>query len=139
VAPQQAGIARRQGTLVDMKVLLVEDSKFIRVATERALSQAGYQVTSAEDGEQALRLAREQLPSLILLDIMLPRISGPDVLKALKADSATASIPVIVLTSLSQKNAQQLEKDGAAGFFEKSELSKGHTSLLAAIGKILKK
>ena len=124
-----------------MRVLLVEDSKFIRMATERTLTQAGYDVTSAGDGEQALLMAREQLPSLIVLEMMLPKVTGSDVLKALKKDPATAAIPVIVLSSLSQKNAQQLEKDGASGFIEKSDLmvSTGSTSLLAAIERILKK
>jgi CheY-like chemotaxis protein len=124
-----------------MKVLLVEDSKFLKVATERALARAGYEVISADDGEQALRLAREQLPALILLDIMLPKMSGPDVLKALKNDPATAAIPVMMLTSLSEKNAKQLQKDGANGFFEKSDsmLGKGPDSLFAAVGRMLKK
>jgi two-component system cell cycle response regulator DivK len=124
-----------------MKVLLVEDSKFLRVATERALAKAGYEVICAVDGEEGLRLAREHVPALVLLDIMLPKISGPDVLKALKKDPATAGIVVMVLTSLSQKNAKALEKDGAAGFFEKSDLmlGRGPSSLVAAVEEILKK
>ena len=69
-----------------MKILLVEDSKFLRVATERALTTAGYKVISADDGEQASRLAREHAPDLILLDVMLPKMSGPDVLKAFSTD-----------------------------------------------------
>jgi DNA-binding response OmpR family regulator len=123
-----------------MKVLLVEDSKFLRVATERALTKAGYEVVCAGDGEEALRLARERLPALVLLDIMIPKVSGPDVLKALKQDAATAGIPVMMLTSLSQKNAKALEQDGAAGFFEKSDLmlGAGPGSLVTAIRKILK-
>lgn len=106
-----------------MKILLVEDSKFLRLATERAMSRAGYIVTSAADGEEALRLAREKLPDLILLDMLLPKMSGPDVLKALKLNPATASIPVVVISGLSQKNAAKLEKDGAFAFLEKSELA----------------
>ncbi len=123
-----------------MKVLLVEDSKFLRVAVERALTKEGYEVVCAGDGEEALRLAREQMPALVLLDIMLPKVSGPDVLKALKQDAATAGIAVMMLTSLSQKNAKALEKDGADGFFEKSDLmlGAGPGSLVAAMGKILK-
>ena len=65
--------------------------------------------------------SREHMPALILLDVMLPRMSGPDVLRVLKNDPATASIPVMMLTGLSQKNAKQMEKDGACGFFEKSD------------------
>jgi CheY-like chemotaxis protein len=104
-----------------MKILLVEDSKFLRVATERALTTAGYEVISAVDGEQASRLAREHAPDLILLDVMLPKMSGPSVLKVLKKDPATAAIPVMMLTSLSQKNAKQFEKEGA-GFFSRSPI-----------------
>jgi CheY-like chemotaxis protein len=123
-----------------MKVLLVEDSKFLRVATERTLSQAGYEVVCASDGEDALEMAREKRPDVILLDMLLPKMAGPDVLKALKKDPATAGIAVMVLTSLSQKNAKALEKDGAAGFFEKSDLmlGSGPVSLVAAIEKMLK-
>jgi CheY-like chemotaxis protein len=125
---------------VAAKILLVEDSKFLRMSIDRALTSAGYQVVSAGDGDEALRLAREQAPQLILLDIMLPKMTGPDVLKALKQDAATASIPVMMLTSLSQKNAAALAKDGAAGFFEKSDamLKNGAGSLVAAVEKIFK-
>lgn len=124
-----------------LKILLVEDSKFLRMATEQALTTAGYEVISASDGDQALRLAREHAPALILLDVMLPKMSGPDVLRVLKNDPATAAIPVMMLTSLSQKNAKQLVKDGASGFFEKSDsmLGKGADSLFAAVDRMLKK
>jgi NAD(P)-dependent dehydrogenase (short-subunit alcohol dehydrogenase family) len=54
---------------VGVKVLVVEDSKFLRVSTERVLAAAGYQVVSAGDGEEALRMARQELPALILLDV----------------------------------------------------------------------
>lgn len=104
------------------KVLLVEDSKFLRIATERALSKAGFGVSTAADGEQALQLANEELPDIIVLDMMLPKISGPDVLKALKSNPATTGIPVIVLSSLSQRNEEKLLSEGAAAYFEKSAL-----------------
>jgi DNA-binding response OmpR family regulator len=61
-----------------VKVLLVEDSKFLKVATERALVSAGYEVISSGDGDQVLPLARQHSPALILLDIMLPKMSGQD-------------------------------------------------------------
>ena len=68
------------------KILLVDDSKFLRLATERALARAGYDVSVAHDGENALELARDRQPDVILLDMLLPKMSGPDVLKALKKD-----------------------------------------------------
>jgi len=123
------------------KILLVEDSKFLRLATERALARAGYEMSSAADGEEALRVAREKLPDLILLDMLLPKMSGPEVLLALKKDSLTKAIPVVVISGLSQKNAERLQADGAAGFLEKSglELDKGSDKLLEAVRQIVEK
>jgi CheY-like chemotaxis protein len=123
------------------KILLVEDSKFLRLATERALARVGYETISACDGDEALLMAREKLPDLILLDMLLPKMSGPDVLKALKQDPSTKAIPVIVITGMSQKNAARLKQDGASGFLEKSalELDKGSEKLLTAVKEILEK
>ena len=123
------------------KILLVEDSKFLRLATERALARAGYAISSAADGDEALRGAREILPDLILLDMLLPKMSGPEVLVALKKDPLTKQIPVVVITGMSQKNAARLQADGAAGFLEKSalELEKGSEKLLAAVREIVEK
>ncbi len=123
------------------KILLCDDSKFLRLATERALVRAGYDVSTATDGEQAMQLARENHPDLILLDMLLPKMTGPDVLKALKKDPATARIAVVVFTGLSQKNAARLQKDGACGFLEKSELGleKGCDGLLVALAEIVRK
>lgn len=123
------------------KILLVDDSKFLRLATERALMRAGYEVQTADDGERALELARQQRPDLILLDMLLPKVSGPDVLRALKSNPATANIAVIVLTGLSCKNAERLKRDGAFAFLEKSRLGldKGCEALLIAVAEMVKK
>jgi CheY-like chemotaxis protein len=117
------------------KILVVEDSKFLRLATERALAHAGYEVSSAGDGEEALRTAREKLPDLILLDMLLPKMGGPEVLRGLKNDTATSQIPVVVLTGLSRKNAERLQADGADGFLEKSALGldQGSEALVVAV------
>jgi len=122
------------------KVLLVDDSKFLRLATERALARAGYEVTTASDGEHALEVAREKKPDLILLDMLLPKMTGPDVLKALKKDPITAGIAVVVFTGLSQKNASRLQQDGACGFLEKSALGldKGCEAFLVALAGIVR-
>lgn len=123
------------------KILLVEDSKFLRLATERALARAGYDMCTASDGENALQLAREKMPDVILLDMLLPRMSGPDVLKALKKDPVTAKIAVVAFTGLSHKNASRLQQDGACAFLDKSELAldKGSGALLAALAGIMQK
>jgi two-component system, cell cycle response regulator len=122
------------------KILVVDDSKFLRLATERALARAGYEVSTAVDGEDALQVAREKRPDLILLDMLLPKMPGPEVLKALKKDPATAGIAVVVLTGLSQKNATRLRQDGACAFLEKSALAldRGSDALLAALAEILR-
>lgn len=121
------------------KVLLVDDSKFLRMANERVLVKAGYDVCTAADGEEALRVAEEKKPDLILLDMLLPKMSGPEVLHALKKNPATAAIPVIVLTSLSQKNEEKLRTEGADAYFEKSslELDKNSDRLVATVENVL--
>src|ERR1700692_3189686 len=126
---------------MSVKLLLVEDSKFLRAANERALLKAGFQVSTAADGEDVLKVAAEILPDIILLDMMLPKISGPNVLKALKANSATAQIPVIVLTSLSQKNEEKLVSEGADAYIEKSSLGidKDSSVLAATVEKVLER
>jgi len=128
-------------TTANFKVLLVEDSKFLRMANEHALSRAGYLVSTAADGEEALRIAKDRLPDIILLDMILPKISGPEVLKALKANPATGNIPVIVLTSLSQKNEEKLIHEGAAAYFEKStlQLDKSSDLLAATVETVLRR
>jgi len=105
-----------------VKILLVEDSKPIRRANERALLSAGYEVVCAVDGESALRFARDLKPDLILLDMILPKMSGVDVLRYLKDEPATSDIPVVVLSSLSEKNRQKLIEEGAEDYLEKGEL-----------------
>jgi CheY-like chemotaxis protein len=117
-----------------MKTLLViEDSKFLRIANERMLTKEGYNVIGAGDGEEALSMARDNSPDLIILDMMLPKLGGPEVLRALKANSLTSQIPVVVLSSLSQKNEVKLRADGAASFVNKESLSDSPQMLLEAI------
>jgi CheY-like chemotaxis protein len=125
---------------VNSKVLLVDDSKFLRMANECALCKAGYEVSTAADGEEALRVAKDKLPDIILLDMMLPKISGTEVLRALKANPATRDIPVIVLTSLSQRNEEKLLSEGAAAYFEKStlQLDKNSNRLATTIETVLR-
>ncbi len=124
-----------------MKILIVDDSRFLRIANERALVKAGHTVITAADGEEGLRLAQERKPDLVVLDMLLPKLSGPEVLRALRKDGETASIPVMVLTSLPQCNEHKLIKEGATSYFAKSELmlDKGTTLFADAVERMLLK
>ena len=137
--PSMYGLSRERPRELQVKVLLIEDSKFQRLANERALVKAGYGVIHAADGEQGLRAACEKLPDLILLDMMLPKVSGLDVLRALKGDPLVKHIPVIVLSGLGQANEAKLLKEGAAAFFVKSEnsLENNSSSLIQAVEAVL--
>jgi CheY-like chemotaxis protein len=122
------------------KILLVDDSKFLRMATERALARAGYQVSTAEDGPSVLERAKREKPDVILLDMLLPKMTGPEVLKGLKSDPTTAGIAVVIFTGLSNKNAERLRQDGACAFLEKSRLAldKGREAFLGALAEIVR-
>ena len=80
-------------------ILVVDDSEDVALISARMLSQRGFAVSTASDGQEALAMVRRQLPTCILLDVMMPRMSGLQVLEALKADPATANIPVIMVTA----------------------------------------
>jgi len=106
------------------RVLLAEDDRFLRRAAEARLRQHGFTVIAAVDGEEALRIARAEQPDLILLDLIMPKIQGFEVLKALKQDDATARIPIIVLSNLGQDHdVQRAMAEGAVAYFVKAHLS----------------
>jgi len=81
-------------------ILFIEDESALQKTFGDLLREEGYEMISALDGEVGLRLAKEKKPDLILLDLILPRIHGFDVLKQLKEDPETKDIPIIVLTNL---------------------------------------
>lgn len=105
------------------RIVLAEDDRFLRRAAETALRRAGYTVLPAADGEEALRLCRAEAPDLLLLDLIMPKLQGFDVLRALKEDPATAAVPVIVLSNLGQEHdrAEALAA-GAAAYLTKAHL-----------------
>ncbi len=115
----------------NVKILLVEDSKTIRRDEEAALMKAGYEVICAEDGETALQMARDLNPDLVLLDMILPKVSGPEVLRRLKSNTKISHIPVVVVSSLSEKNLERLLEAGAEEYLEKNLLMpRGRVNLL---------
>jgi len=124
-----------------MKILVIEDSRFLRIAIERVLAKAGYSVTGVADGREGLQAARTSPPALILLDMMLPGLDGTAVLRALKLDACTAQIPVIVLTGLSQKNEATMKSAGASAYIEKSSLSfeQNADALIQSVESVLKR
>jgi len=122
-------------------ILLVEDSKVQKLASERILLKAGYLVLFAADGEEGLRLARESVPDLVLLDLVLPGIAGEQVLYCLKRDARTKEIPVIVVSQVAPAQSAHLKAVGAADYFEKSRFLEevtGETAFLAMISRVLR-
>ncbi len=105
-------------------VLLVEDDRFLRRACEVSLRQRGLTVLTAADGEEALRAIRAELPALILLDLLLPKLSGLAVLRALRSDETTRAVPVLVLSNSSnERDVQEVGALGVAGYLVKANLS----------------
>ncbi|MCD6528329.1 response regulator [bacterium] len=82
------------------KILFIEDESALQKTFKEILEKEGYEVISALNGEAGLKLAQTENPDLILLDLILPKINGFDVLKQLKKNEKTKDIPVIVLTNL---------------------------------------
>jgi DNA-binding response OmpR family regulator len=118
------------------RVLLVEDDRFLRRAGEVALRKAGIDVITAVDGEDALRIARAETPDLILLDVVMPRLNGFEVLRALKDDPATRRIDVIMLSNLRQEaDVAAAMAAGARDYLVKANLSL--SALTEAVGKAL--
>ena len=86
-------------------ILLIDDDMSIRKVTTARLERAGYRVVTAQEGEEGLKMARTEQPQAILLDIMMPRMDGREVLRRLKADPETRNIPVILLTVVGEDEA----------------------------------
>lgn len=85
------------------KILIVDDEKDLLTLLEKRLSLAGYTVLKADNGKDAVTIAKQEKPDLILLDIVMPEVDGPMVAEILKQDSSTEHIPIIFLTCLLTK------------------------------------
>ena len=105
-------------------ILLAEDDRFLRRACETKLKQRGFDVRVAVDGEEAIVLARERIPDLLLLDLLMPKRDGLAVLEALRADEATRGIRVVIMSNSSRDfEVQMAERLGAVDYWIKSNLS----------------
>ena len=85
------------------KILIAEDERDIRELITYTLNFAGYEVVSAGDGEEAVALALQEMPDLVLLDVRMPRMTGYEACKAIKADEKTKGIPVVFLSAKGQE------------------------------------
>lgn len=97
-----------------MKILIVDDDSNFREVTKLALASSGYEISEADSGREALNLARQLRPDLILLDILMPGLDGYQTCRQLKTNPATSHIPVIVLTALGDPAAQYKSKQAGA-------------------------
>jgi CheY-like chemotaxis protein len=105
-------------------ILLAEDDRFLRKAADTALRRHGFSVVTATNGEEALEALRTMKPDLILLDLIMPKVQGFEVLRSVKENPATAHIPVIVLSNLGQEgDVKRAMESGATAYFVKANLT----------------
>jgi DNA-binding response OmpR family regulator len=106
------------------RIVVADDDRMFRKVAETTLRRQGYDVATASDGEEALQLIRSERPDMIVLDLIMPKLQGFDVLTLLKQDTLTSAIPVIVLSSLTQEQDKQEALDlGAVAYFNKTTFS----------------
>lgn len=108
------------------KILVVEDDKFLRELISQKLAREGYTVIEAVDGEKGIESIKENVPDMVLLDLILPGIDGFEVLAKMKSDPNLANIPVIILSNLGQQD--DIEKGmemGANDYLIKAHFTPG--------------
>ena len=101
------------------RILIVEDHPTMREAMRLVLEGEGFDINEASDGEQALAAVQEERPDLVLLDMSIPGISGPDVLAAVKQDPVNSKVRVIVVTATGEEGRAAAMASGADHYFTK--------------------
>jgi len=105
-------------------IVLADDEDFIALAYQEGLERAGYTVVVAHDGEEAVTQVRKVKPDLVLLDLIMPKMNGFEVLKILKNDNNTKKTAVVILSNLSQHSDEnEARRAGAADFMVKADHS----------------
>ncbi len=123
------------------KILIVEDDTFLAGIYASKFEKEGFEVFLAVDGELAVKMGQKEKPDIVLLDILLPKLDGFEVLEKLKADNSTKQIPVILLINLGQKeDVDKGLKLGAADYLIKAHFMPSETvdkvkKVLGAAGK----
>lgn len=106
------------------RILLVEDDRYLRRACETALRQRGFAVSSAVDGAEALEAIASELPDLVLLDLLMPKVTGLEVLRSLRSRPETRALRVLILSNSSrEQDLEEIKQLGVAGYYVKSDLS----------------
>lgn len=119
------------------KILIVEDDKFLRELIARKLTDEGFDIVEAVDGEDGIKKIKETKPDLVLLDLILPSIDGFEVLSRVKGDASLTSIPIIILSNLGQKEEVEKGLDlGAVDYLIKAHFTPGE--IIEKIKNILK-
>jgi two-component system alkaline phosphatase synthesis response regulator PhoP len=112
-------IERKRGLLGKRKILVADDEFYVRDIVKSALEE-DYIVLEASDGEEAISIARNQKPSLILMDILLPKLDGISACCILKSDASTKAIPVVMISGRSDRLDQDYSREiGADGYLAK--------------------
>lgn len=107
-------------------ILLIEDDTFVHDLYKEAFQKNNYRIIGAFDGEEGLKLARKETYDLILLDIMLPKINGVELLKRIREFPKTKTVPVILLTNLGQESViKEALRIGANGYLLKARFLPG--------------
>jgi DNA-binding response OmpR family regulator len=107
-----------------IKLLVVEDDEFLQKILVTKFTREGFDVASASDGEQALKEVNDGAPQLILLDLILPKMTGFDVLAEIRMKESTKGLPVIILSNLGQEEDIRRAKElGALDFLVKADIS----------------
>jgi two-component system cell cycle response regulator DivK len=101
-------------------ILYVEDNEYNRKIVRQLFSASSYRLIEANDGEDGVAVAQKELPSLILMDVQLPKMSGLDATRTLKADARTKDIPVIIITSFALSgDREKAAQAGATNYLAK--------------------
>lgn len=117
-----------------VKILLVEDDSFLSSVYATKFELEGFTVLHASDGEQGLKITEKNMPDIILLDILMPKMDGFEMLHRLKLDSKLMQIPVVMLTNLGQKeDVERCLKGGAVDYLIKAHFVPGE-----AVNKVRK-
>ena len=106
------------------KILIVEDDKFLSQILKGRLEREGFQISQAFDGEEGLNLMKKDIPSLVLLDLIMPKMSGFEMLERFSLDPQLRDIPVVVVSNLGQETDIQKAKSlGVTDYYVKVQMS----------------